>query len=411
MTDFNITNGKAEQYPAKHYGAHFIGSRATFCLERDFATFDANVLAIPNLPVAPLTTSPVQRNEKFFGSHVKYRQNNDQSECSIGAVRSHDMADGKARWQYIEPSDNVWDFDALDNWVNAHYAAGRDLVFTLFGTPQWASARPTERNAYSDQDPEPYQYNRGITAEPSDMSKWDRFCAKVAQRYKGKIKYYEVWNEPNYQNDGTGAIGTYGFFSGTYAKLAEIVRRANQAIKAIDPDAKIICPATTVWATTAGGTAEQYFTGMLAAPSGDAGNTPMKNWIDIVGVHLYVGGNDITKMPQMIDRVKAAMTIAGVSDKELWDTESAPISPDVSAMPVEAAKLFIARSMIIQTAKGVARTFYFQYDEPSMGIKRTRIVSYRERIRELLMGGKIQSAYIFADGRIGYYTPAGLSTI
>jgi hypothetical protein len=411
MTDFNITNGKAEQYPAKHYGAHFTGSRATFCLERDFAGFDANVLAIPNLPVAPLTASPVQRDEKFFGSHIKYRENNNESECSIGAVRSHDLANGKTRWQYIEPSDNVWDFDVLDNWVNANYAAGRDILFTLFGTPQWASARPTERNAYSDQDPEPYQYNRGITAEPSDMSKWDRFCAKVAARYKGKIKYYEVWNEPNYQNDGTGATGTYAFFSGTHAKLAEIVRRANQAIKAIDPGAKIICPATTVWATTPGGTAEQYFTGMLAASSGDAGNTPMKNWIDIVGVHLYIGGNDITKMSQMIDRVKAAMTTAGVSDKELWDTESAPISPDVSAMSVYAAKLFIARSMIIQAAKGVARTFYFQYDEPTMGIKRTGIVSYRERIRELLMSGKIQAAYIFTDGRVGYYTPGGLSII
>lgn len=410
MTDFNITNGKAKQYPVKHYGAHFIGSRATFCLDQDLATFDANVRAIPNLPVVSLATAQVQPNERFFGSHVKYRQNNDQSECSIAAVRSHDLAGGKARWQFIEPSDNLWDFDVLDNWVNAHYAAGRDILFTLFGTPTWASARPTERNAYSDQDPEPYQYNRGITAEPLDMSKWDRFCAKVAERYKGKIKYYEVWNEPNYQNDGTKATGTYGFFSGTYAKLAELVRRANQAIKAVDLGAKIICPATTVWATTAGGTAEQYFTGMMAAATGD-GSTTMKDWIDIVGVHLYIGGNNINDLPKMIDRLKAAMTTAGISSKEIWDTESAPIAPDVSGMPVEAAKLFIARSMIIQAAKGITRTFYFQYDELTMGIKHTRIVSFRERIRELLMSGKIQSACIFADGRVGYYTPAGLSTI
>ena len=45
-------------------------------------------------------------------------------------------------------------------------------------------------------------------------------------------------------NDGTGPIpGTTFFFSGNFAKLAEIVRRASIAIKAVDPTAKIICPA------------------------------------------------------------------------------------------------------------------------------------------------------------------------
>ncbi len=83
-------------------------------------------------------------------------------------------------------------------------------------------------------------------------------------------------------------------FPGPSPKLAEMVRRANQAIKAIDPSAKIICPATTNWVGTAGGTAEAYFTGMMSAATGD-GSTIMKNWIDIVGVHLYIGGNDITR--------------------------------------------------------------------------------------------------------------------
>ena len=32
------------------------------------------------------------------------------------------------------------------------------------------------------------------------------------------------------------------YFTGTFAKLSEMVRRGNQAIKAVDPTAKIICP-------------------------------------------------------------------------------------------------------------------------------------------------------------------------
>lgn len=414
MTDYVVSGGRSSTYPAKHYGGQFIGNRATFCLDQDFLTFDANVQAIPNLQVSQLTSLPVTANDKFFGMHVKYRINDSQSGCSFGTVRSHDMENGKGRWQFIQPTNDPnpanWDWADLDSWANTHYAAGRDLVFTLFGTPAWASARPTERNAYSDQDPEVIQYNRGITSEPLDMTKWDAFCAAVATRYLGKIKYYEVWNEPNYQNDGTGATGTYNFFSGTYAKLAEMVRRANQAIKAIDPTAKIICPATTVWAATAG-SADTYFTGMMSAPTSD-GSTTMKDWIDIVGVHLYLPTpNRMQDLFAMIDRVNASKTAAGVSALPTWDTESAPINPEASTLTDLHLSQFIARSMIIQAAKGIARTFYFQYDGPDIGIKGRPAVSYRERIASLLLGGSIQSVSSFSDGRVGYYTSSGLTII
>lgn len=400
MTDYVITSGRSAVYPSTHYGGHFVGSRATFCLPQDIATFDANVAAIPGLPITSLTTSPVIAKSEFFGGHIKYLNNYYQAECAFDSVRTHDIADGKARWQHIEPSDNNWDFSALDDFVDAH--TGKDILFTLFGTPAWASARPSEVGIYG-------AFNAGLQAEPSDMTKWDRFCTTIATRYLGKIKYYEVWNEPNYDNNGVTTTGPNFFFSGTFAKLSEMVRRANQAIKAVDPTAKIIAPAITNWATTGGGTAEAYFTGMLAASDGATGT--MKDWVDVVGVHLYVGGNDITKLPKIIDRVNAGKTTAGVSAKETWDTESAPISPGVSGLTSNAAQLFITRSMIIQAAKGIARTFYYQYDNTTMGFMRTGIVNYRERTRDLLMSERIRAACIFTDGRVGYYTGTELITI
>lgn len=410
MTDFVVTNGVSANYPKSHYGAQFTGTRATFCLDQDLATFDANVQAIPSLPVSSVSTSPTSVGNKFFGVHIKYRANDSQSGCTAGSVRSHDMENGKARWQYIQPTSSTWDWTDLDSWVNTHYAAGRDILFTLFGTPTWASARPTEEGAYGPS-------NLGIQAEPSDMSKWDAYCTAVATRYLGKIKYYEVWNEPNYNNDGTsvtaeGLSSKVFYFSGTFAKLSEMTRRANQAIKAVDPTAKIVSPPLTAWASTAGGTAEAYFTGMLAASSGDVGNTPVKNWVDIVGVHLYLAGNDVSKMSATIDRVKAGMTTAGVSGKEIWDTESAPIAPDISGMPVLAAKLFIARSMLIQAAKGIARTFYYQYDDPTMGfINIPTIALYREHTLPLLTSNIITATSVFTDGRVAYTKSSGVVTI
>ena len=275
MTDYVITNGVSSGYPAVHYGAHFIGARATFCEPADFAGLSANVLAIPNLPITVLSASPVTVPVAFFGMHVQKRTNDGLAGVSAKTIRSHDAG---LRWNQIETSAGVFSWAAMDSWVNTHYAAGRDLVFVLFGTPSFYSARSSEIGAYGAGSP-------GIQAEPSDMTKWDAFCTAVATRYISKIKYYEVWNEPNLGNNGTTTSGSSFFFSGTFAKLSEMVRRANQAIKAVDPTAKILSPAVQGWAATSG-TSDTYFTGMMSASDGATGT--MKDWIDIVAVHLYL---------------------------------------------------------------------------------------------------------------------------
>lgn len=412
MTDYVITNGRSSAYPLNHYGAQFTGSRATFCLDADLVSgLDANTQAIPGLSVSALTSSIITVPDTFFGAHVYSRSNDALVGVTAKTIRSHDMENGKGRWQFIQPTATTWDWADLDSWVNAHYAAGRDLVFTLYGTPSWASARSTERNAYSDQPGDSSQYNRGIAAEPADLTKWDAYCTAVAQRYLGKIKYYEVWNEPNWHNDGTGpGTNTDCYFTGTFAVLAQMVRRANQAIKAVDPTAKIICPPLTAWVATAGGTAETYFTGMMSASDGATGI--MKNWIDVVGVHLYIAGNDTSKMSGMIDRVKAAMTTAGISGKEIWDTESSPIAPDLTSMLDVRAQAIIGRSMIIQAAKGISRTIYYQYDNSSTGIiNRPSIWAYREAACSSLKNSVVLNAYNFTDGRVAYSTSTGVSVI
>lgn len=400
MTDYVISSGRSSSYPA-HFGAHATGTRFTVCEAADFAAaFSANVLAIPNLAPVMLKSTAITVPDSFFGSHVYIRDNDSATGVTFKTVRSHDIQSGKGRWKYIETSDDVWDFSVLDAWVNTHYAAGRDLVFTLYGTPTWASARPTEEGIYG-------PYNLGTQAEPADMAKWDRFCAKIATRYLGKIKYYEVWNESNLNNNGTTTSGSSFFFSGTFAKLAEMTRRANQAIKAVDPTAKILCSSTTGWGTTAGGGAETYFTGMMAAATGD-GSTAMKNWVDIVAVHLYGWNRSAANLAGMIDRVKAAMTAAGISGKEIWDTESAPLSPNATDLNDAALNKLIGRELLICAAKGVSRTIYYQHDSPAYGfMDRPAVVAYRENLVSLLKSGTILTISKFPDGRAAYYTAAG----
>ncbi len=417
MTDYVITNGRSSAYPVAHYGAHFTGARATFCIDPDFAGLNSNVLAIPNLPIASISTSPIMVGEEFFGIHVNKRINDALTGVTAKTVRSHDMQSQTSMWKGIETSAGVFNWANIDAWVNTHYAAGRDLVFVLFGTPTFYSARPTEQGAYG-------AGALGAQAEPSDMTKWSTFCTTLATRYLGKIKYYEIWNEPNYFNDGTGlmrkdfyggpvdaTISQFFFFSGTFAKLSEMVRRANQAIKAVDPTAKIICPAVQGWATTSNAS-NTYFNGMMAAATGD-GSTTMKDWIDIVGTHLYLPSSNRTQdLPGVIDQVNACKVTSGVAGLPTWDTESAPIGPDASLLSDANFNRILVRAWLTMAGKGIARTIYYQYDQGTMGIAtRPGIISSLPALRTLLTGGTLLTISRFTDGRVICLTPSGLITI
>jgi hypothetical protein len=343
--------------------------------------------------------------------HVRSRVNDALPGITAKTIRLHDMAAGKSRWQFIQPTANTWDWVDLDAAVNAHYAAGRDIIFTLFATPDWASARPTERNIYSDQPGEQIQYNRGIAAEPLDMANWDTFCTTLATRYLGKIKYYEVWNEPNWHNDGTGpGANTDCFFTGTFAKLAEMTRRANQAIKAVDPTAKILCPPVQGWTTTSG-SSDSYFTGMMSASDGATGT--MKDWVDIVAVHLYLPTpNRVQDLAGMIGRINACKTTAGVSGLPTWDTESAPIGPDVSAINDPQSRNLVARMLLAMAAKGIARTCYYMYDHGTMGLSgRVFLLRERERIIGELRSGTISGVSMLSDGRVVFASSSGQTVL
>ena len=50
----------------------------------------------------------------------------------------------------------------------------------------------------------------------------------MAQRYKGKIKYYQIWNEPNLESEWNGQ-------QVDAARYVELLKGAYQRIKAADP--------------------------------------------------------------------------------------------------------------------------------------------------------------------------------
>lgn len=289
-------------------------------------------------PVTPLQSiSNVWSGNKlvpasFFGCHYgKWPGSGTPPLVSHSVVRTHDYTGGsntwRARWNKIETSAGVFDWTLLDNFVNFHYAAGRQILHTLFGTPVFYSARPSETCSYE----------LGAAAEPSDLTKWDAYCTALATRYAGKITHYEIWNEPN----------LVGFFTGTQSILSQLTRRASQIIKAIDPAAKIVSSPVTSLQT--GGSGLTYFLNMMQASDGASGQ--MKSWVDVVGCHLYPANYaGLSALPQMITDIRAHMVTLGINTKPLWNTEFSVLSPSFATMSSSQRRAAIQRMLTVSSA-------------------------------------------------------------
>lgn len=279
----------------------------------------------------------------------------------IQTVRSHDyQVSGKSlRWHHINPSNGVFDWTLFDTWVNEWFSRGSDLVYTLGFTPAWA-AGTVQSYAVGKE-----AYGTGTSTAPADMQKWADYCSAVATRYNGKIKYYEVWNEPHF------AIGysTY-FYADTVAKLAEMTRIASLVIKAIDPTAKIICAPISKTDST-GRTELTSYLDASAAGLNVGGNTgsaqTAANYIDILGVHTYEPdinyGKTIFANMDAIRTIRDARPCSGVP---IWNTECGYLTAD--KVPAEVKRTRIARLLAAAACSGSSRVLFYSWDNGIMGL-------------------------------------------
>jgi hypothetical protein len=173
---------------------------------------------------------------------------------------------------------------------------------------------------------------------------WKDWVTAVATHEKGRIKYWEIWNEPSVQK----------FWSGTVAQLASMERDASRIIKTIDTGAHIITPAP------AGDAAReaQWMNAYMDA-GGGAG-------ADIIGYHGYVkfGAPIREKQPEdtvLIARgLKAVMAQHNQGNKPLIDTEGSWGKDDQGNNAMEIA--FLARFIIMHASEGIERLYWYKWD-------------------------------------------------
>ena len=76
----------------------------------------------------------------------------------------------------------------------------------------------------------------GPFAPPDDLDAFGDFVEMVVRRYKGRIHYYQIWNEPNiYPEWGEQPVDA--------AEYVELLKVAYTRAKAVDPEVVIIAGA------------------------------------------------------------------------------------------------------------------------------------------------------------------------
>ena len=171
----SISDGSGGLKPStwyKHYGMDYNGASYCFITDADLVNPSSRELNAPHGRLIELVSTPVTLSKETFGIHFHRIYNNITTfpDLPIGFVRSHD---GGLRWQEIQPSNSSsYDWGRFDTWLNHVESNNCTPVFTVFGTPSWASSRPAEASAYG---------INGLAAEPSNMNDLANFVTAVAQ--------------------------------------------------------------------------------------------------------------------------------------------------------------------------------------------------------------------------------------
>jgi hypothetical protein len=173
------------------------------------------------------------------------------------------------------------------------------------------------------------------------LTDWDNFVAAVAQRYAGRIDFYEIWNEPDLPK----------FWTGSTAQMVAMAIRANTIIKQIDAHAKVLSPSISNVAHVS------WLDSYLSAGGVQA--------TDIVSFHGYGFTYDPEDITAAMAAIKASAHSAGLDDAEVWDTEAS--WGDTSLINSDQQLRWIVAFHLFQAASGVKRFMWYAYNSPIWG--------------------------------------------
>ncbi len=316
--------------------------------------FTLGVACLSSSSVAEALNSSREVRPEFFGwviqrAHTKTPWPNVQ----FGTWR---LWDSYLKWSDVEPEPGVYKFDAFDTQIALAAEHGVEPFYTFGQTPRWASRSPDEKHAWG----------MGAGAMPKDIADWKRYVETIISRYKGRIRTYEVWNEPKYR-DLLGKCPGAIFFCGTAEELVALTKVASEAIRRLDPTARLATP---------GFTDGLHGVKRLDDYLGAGG----AKYVDLISFHFYS-----LEPEEAIGVYRALIQVMkkhGLEKLAVWDTEHGyliqnqdnkvvaayNIGPNSVVFSPDDASVMLARVHIIEASLGIERIVWYSWDNARMGV-------------------------------------------
>lgn len=265
----------------------------------------------------------------------------------------HNPDGQRSSWFSIEAVEGVLNWDSFDASLSFLSSVPR-LYQTLGQPPTWAvavqSGTPVDTWSFPPKSNQP----------PDDIGKWTAFCSAIAERAANAGRtgiYWDIWNEVDYSATWSQP--------GSWSALGPLTKAANQAIKAVDPTAKILSPS---FVSTYNTKATDIVT-LLNVSDGSSG--VLADWVDGISNHSYAkslnptGWYRSTLLWTDTRRMNNALTTAGYGFLPIHITEAGV--ENFLAYNQAHQKTLLFRSMLINAAAGAQGYCAYTYDDPNVG--------------------------------------------
>ncbi len=293
-------------------------------------------------PPAPPRNSPFGLN-----SHVASRYPDfatlDQP-LALGSALEVGWVREDVQWSRVEPRPGVFDWSWHDRVFAAHHRHGINIIGVIGPAVGWATPEPND------------QYS-GVSFFGPDPDRYAAFAKALAERYRGVVSAWEIWNEP--ENPGLWQPRPEP------ERYARLLKSASAAIKAVDPSVPILNGGVVPYDPT-------FLDALATHGAWDA--------FDVLSIHAYV--DPFTPESAQIGVVGITNVVqlaAKYGAKPIWVTEygwgTGACERDPQGLTDEEAQAnYLVRAAVLLRSAGAERVLWYNFKDhpkqPCYGVVR-----------------------------------------
>ncbi|MCL4246752.1 MAG: hypothetical protein KJ065_01235 [Anaerolineae bacterium] len=202
----------------------------------------------------------------------------------------------------IDSADVISAWDKYDHIVDVAQQYGLRIQARLSNPPAWTHADPAI----------------GDKAPPDDVQDFVNYAVAVAERYKGRIQHYQIWNEPNiYPEWGEQPVDPLAYI--------DLLCRTYDALKAVDPKIVVISAALAPTINLTDRNLSDY---VFLQRMYDAGGARCFDVMSTQGYGFFSGPDDQRMRPTTLTfshhlYIRDIMVANGDAAKPIWLAEAA----------------------------------------------------------------------------------------